>query len=106
MTLPFNALKDEWMKDPAFRAEYDALAPEFALARALIEARSNAGLTQAEVAERMGTTQSVVARIESGRNPPNLRTLEKYAHAVGTRIAVTLVPTALPATMPHHPASS
>ncbi len=49
MTLPFSALKDEWMKDPSFRAEYDALAPEFALSRALIEARANAGLTQADV---------------------------------------------------------
>ncbi len=106
MTIPFDSLKDEWMRDPAFRAEYDALAPEFTLARALIEARANAGLTQAEVAERMGTTQSVVARIESGRNPPNLRTLEKYAHAVGTRISVTLVPAVSPVTVHHHPANS
>lgn len=105
MTVPFSALRDEWMQDPAFRAEYEALAPEFALAKALIEARANAGLTQAEVAERMGTTQSVVARIESGRNPPNLRTLEKYAHAVGTRISVTLVPAAM-AAMPHHHSAS
>jgi transcriptional regulator with XRE-family HTH domain len=105
MTLPFSALKDEWMKDPSFRAEYDALAPEFALSRALIEARANAGLTQADVAERMGTTQSVVARIESGRNPPNLRTLERYAHAVGSRIAVTLVPAQSVAPITH-PANS
>ncbi len=63
------------MKDPAFRAEYKALQPEFALVRALISARSKAGLTQAQLAKRMGTTQSVVARIESGRNPPNFKTL-------------------------------
>ena len=106
MTVPFSVLRDEWMQDPAFRAEYEALAPEFALAKALIEARANAGLTQAEVAERMGTTQSVVARIESGRNPPNLRTLEKYAHAVGTRISVSLVPSAIEAIPHHHIASS
>jgi len=92
MTLPFATLKNEWMKDPEFRAEFDALAPEFSLSRSLTEARANAGLTQAEVADRMGTTQSVVARIESGRNPPNLRTLDRYAQAVGRRIAVTLVP--------------
>jgi DNA-binding XRE family transcriptional regulator len=91
MTIPFKRIKREWMKDRAFRAAYDALGPEFALARSLIEARGKAGLTQAQVAKRMGTTQSVVARIESGRNPPNLKTLEKYARAVGRRIEVKLV---------------
>lgn len=55
---------------------------------------ADAGLTQAEVAEKMGTTQSVVARIESGRNPPTLKTLEKYARAVGRRVTVKLVPAA------------
>jgi ribosome-binding protein aMBF1 (putative translation factor) len=91
MTIPFKKLKAAWMKDPAFRAEYDSLKPEFALARALILARSKAGLTQAQLAKRMGTTQSVVARIESGRNPPNLKTLDKYARALGRRIEVKLV---------------
>jgi ribosome-binding protein aMBF1 (putative translation factor) len=91
MNIPFKKLKAAWMKDPAFRAEYVALKPEFALARALILARSKAGLTQAQLAKRMGTTQSVVARIESGRNPPNLKTLDKYARALGRRIEVKLV---------------
>ncbi|HWY16733.1 MAG TPA: helix-turn-helix transcriptional regulator [Rhizomicrobium sp.] len=91
MTIPFKKLKDEWMKDPAFRAEYERLKPEYALAQALIKARERAGLTQAQVARRMGTTQSVVARIESAQNPPNLKTLERYASAVGRRIEVKLV---------------
>jgi DNA-binding XRE family transcriptional regulator len=91
MTIPFRTLKDEWMKEPAFRAEYERLAPEFALARALIKARIKAGMTQAQVAKRMGTTQSVVARIESGQNALNLKTLEKYAHAVGRRVEVKLI---------------
>jgi predicted transcriptional regulator len=94
VTIPFKKLKAEWMKDPAFRAEYDKLKPEFELIRALLEARAKAGLTQAEVAKRMGTTQSVVARIESGRAAPNLKTLDRYARAVGRRIAVKLVPAA------------
>ncbi|MEO5338067.1 MAG: helix-turn-helix domain-containing protein [Magnetospirillum sp. WYHS-4] len=94
MTIPMEKLHRKWMKDPAYKAAYEALEPEFALARELIEARAKAGLTQAEVAERMGTTQSVVARIESGRNPPNLKTLEKYAHAVGRRVKLKLVPAA------------
>jgi predicted transcriptional regulator len=91
MTIPFKKLKEAWMKDPAFRAEYERLKPEFALALALIKARERAGMTQAQVARRMGTTQSVVARIESGQNPPNLKTLERYADAVGRRIEVKLV---------------
>ena len=88
---PFKTLKDAWMKAPAFRAEYDRLKPEYELALALIKARSKAGLTQAEVAKMMGTTQSLVARIESGQNPPNLKTLERYAAAVGRKIQVKLV---------------
>jgi ribosome-binding protein aMBF1 (putative translation factor) len=91
MTIPFRKLKDEWMKDAAFRTEYERLKPEYELALALIRAREKAGLTQAEVARRMGTTQSVVARIESAQNPPNLKTLERYAEAVGRRIEVKLV---------------
>lgn len=87
-------LHKKWMKEPAYRAAYEALEPEFGMARELIKARTKAGLTQVEVALRMGTTQSVVARIESGKNPPNLKTLEKYAHAVGRRVKLKLVPAA------------
>ena len=56
----------------------------------LIAARSRAGLTQGEVAERMGTTQSVVARLESGRRTPSMRTVQRYAQAVGARAVVHL----------------
>jgi ribosome-binding protein aMBF1 (putative translation factor) len=91
MTIPFSKLKAAWKKDPAFRDAYEKLKPEFALALALIKAREKAGMTQAQVAKRMGTTQSVVARIESGQNPPNLKTLSRYARAVGRRIEVKLV---------------
>jgi len=91
MTIPFSKLKNAWMKDPAFRAEYERLKPEYVLALALIKARTRAGMTQADVARKMRTTQSVVARIESGRTPPNLKTLERYACAVGRRIELKLV---------------
>ncbi|HEV2651279.1 MAG TPA: helix-turn-helix transcriptional regulator [Rhizomicrobium sp.] len=91
MTIAFKKLKAGWMKDSAFRVEYERLKPEFALALALIKAREKAGMTQAQVAKRMGTTQSVVARIEAAQNPPNLKTLERYAKAVGRRIEFKLV---------------
>lgn len=85
-------LHGAWSKDPAYRAEYDRLGPKFALARALIEARTQAHLTQAEFAERMATTQSVVARLESGRGCPSTRTLEKVARATGTRLRIHFDP--------------
>lgn len=62
-----KALRAELLEDLATRAEYDVQADEFSMARELIAARSRAGLTQGEVAQRMGTTQSVVARMESGK---------------------------------------
>ena len=62
------------------------------MARTLIEARRRAELTQAELAERMETTQSVVARLESGRIHPFTRTLERIAHATGTRLRISFDP--------------
>jgi ribosome-binding protein aMBF1 (putative translation factor) len=82
----------EWLKDPEFRAEYEALEPEFALASALIDARSRAGMTQAQVAKAMGTTQAVIARLESGRVKPSTRTLERFAKATGTRLRIRFEP--------------
>ena len=66
-----------------YREAYEQLGPEYEVARALIEARTRAGLTQAELAARMKTTQSAAARLESGRTPPSTRTLEKVARARG-----------------------
>ncbi len=91
MTIPFRELKKRWMKDPDFRNEYDALEPEFAVARQLIEARARAGLTQQELADRMGTTQPVIARLESGRQKPTTKTLERFAKATGSKVEIRLV---------------
>jgi transcriptional regulator with XRE-family HTH domain len=79
-------LKNRWAREPEFAEAYEALGPEFAIARALIEARSRAGLSQAEVAERMGSSQSNVARMESGEHLPSTRSLLRYAEAVGARL--------------------
>lgn len=84
-------LKAKWSKDPAFTAAYEALAPEFELARELIRARTKAGLTQAELAARMGTSQAAVARMESGRTLPSTKTLVRYAKATGCRPVIRLV---------------
>ncbi|MCX8086724.1 MAG: helix-turn-helix domain-containing protein [Rhodocyclaceae bacterium] len=86
-----KTLKREMLTDPATRAAYDAMTDEFAIARELIAARIRAGLSQSEVAQRMGTSQSVIARLESGKRPPSLRTVERYAQAVGGRVIVRIV---------------
>jgi predicted transcriptional regulator len=85
-----QSLKAKLLSDAETRAEYDALADEFNMARELIAARSRAGLTQGEVAARMGTTQSVVARLESGKRAPSMRSVQRYAQAVGARAVVHL----------------
>ena len=95
--VPVREAARAWLKDPQFRAEYDALESEFALASALIEARGRAGMTQAQVAEAMGTTQAVIARLESGRIKPSTRTLERFAEATGTRLRIRFEPAARPA---------
>ena len=82
-------LNKEWSRDPEYRQAYDALEPEFELARSLIQARIAAGLTQAQLAERMKTSQSVIARLESGRAHPSTKTLEKIARSTGTRLRIT-----------------
>ena len=87
-------LHKNWMKDPKYRREYQALEEEFSLTAAMIEARSRAGMTQEQLARRMKTTQAVVARLESGGTKPSTRTLERYARATGSRLRITFEPEA------------
>jgi predicted transcriptional regulator len=84
-------LKKRLMDNPEFRAEYEKADAEFAVIEALVKARMEAGLTQTEVAERIGTTQSAIARLEGGGVSPSLATLRRYAEATGTRLQVSLV---------------
>ncbi len=85
----FSELTDEWMKDPAFREGYENMPIEFLLMLEVSSARARSGLTQADIARRMGTTQSAVARLETERLP-SLRTLKRYAEAVGAKLVVKL----------------
>ena len=82
--------KKEKLKNPAFKKAYDALEQEFALASTLIGARARAKLSQEEVARRMGTSQSAVARMESGRSLPSTSSLVKYAKATGHKVEIKL----------------
>lgn len=89
-TIPAEEVFAEWRKDPEYVREYEELETEFALVSAVIGARARAGLTQAELAERMGTSQSAIARLESGRGRPSVATLEKLAKATGSRLRIAL----------------
>src|SRR5579863_8558073 len=90
--IPVEESFREWRKDPKYVETYDALEDEFAVAAALIKARSEAAMTQEEVARAMGTTQAVVARLESGRTMPSTRTLERFAKATHTRLRISFEP--------------
>jgi len=86
-----SEVKEDLLKDEEFRVEFIELEDEFALASQLIEARKKAHLTQDEVAKRMGTTQSVVARLESGHPLPSLRSLKRYAQAVNGKVEIRVI---------------
>lgn len=85
----------KWMKDPEFKKEYDALEEEFALFDECLKARREAGLTQEDVAARMGTKAPAIARLESSggkkKHSPSLATLRRYAEAVGCELKIHLV---------------
>jgi transcriptional regulator with XRE-family HTH domain len=85
-------LKKMLLKDPAVRKEYDALEEEFALMLEIAKARTRSGLSQAELARRMKTTQSTIARLESGRGLPSTRTLGRFAKATGHRLKISFEP--------------
>jgi ribosome-binding protein aMBF1 (putative translation factor) len=87
-----SELRQKWMKEPKYRNAHAAMESEFALAKALIAARNRAGLTQSELAIKMGTTQPVVARMEGGRVQPSLRTLQRLAQATGSRLSISFEP--------------
>jgi predicted transcriptional regulator len=84
-------LRPDLLTDPEVKAEYDRLGPIYAVVGELIGARHECGLTQAEIASRMGTTQSVVARLESARHMPSFDLVARYAAAIGRRIEIQLV---------------
>ena len=96
MAIAAQKLIKRWMKEPGFKEGYDALAEEFELASLLIEARARCNLTQAELAEKMGTSQSAIARLESGKAKPTLATLRRLAKATGMRLKISLEPAPRP----------
>ncbi len=91
-TIPVQTAFDEWHKDPEYVAEFAALENTFALADRFIKARGAAGLTQQELAERMETSQSFIARLEGAKETPSTRTLNRFAKATGHRVVINFEP--------------
>jgi len=84
-------LHKNWIEDPEYKARYDESEDEFILARDLIAARTRAKLTQKQLAQRMRTSQSAIARLESGESNPSISLLKRYAEATGTHLKVELL---------------
>jgi ribosome-binding protein aMBF1 (putative translation factor) len=90
-----SELKEKALKRKAVNVAYEALEPEFALLGEILKARQKAGLSQAEIAERMGTKAPAITRLESslssGKHSPSIATLKKYASALGCHLEIKLV---------------
>lgn len=91
--LTHKQMRAKALENAEVKAEFDQLADEFSLLDQFLKARADQGLTQAQVAKKIGTTQSAVARMESGRgkHSPSLATLSKYADALGCKLEVRLI---------------
>ncbi len=90
MSRDWKELKRELMRDSDFVEEYEALGPEYEVAKSIIALRLRRGLTQKELAERVHTTQSAISRLESGSAKPSLATLERLAKALDARVVARL----------------
>ena len=90
--MTFRESLEEELKDPEFRAEYEALEPEYQVIRALLRAREEQKLSQRQLSERTGIAQADISRIETGEGNPTIRTLQKIAVGLGMRLSLDFVP--------------
>ena len=88
----YDKFIEEQMKDPAFRKEWEALQPEMAIVRAMINAREKSGMTQKELSEKTGITQADISRLENGNANPSLKTLQRLAEGMGMTLKLEFVP--------------
>lgn len=88
----FRDYLNQQLKDPAFKAEWDALQPELAIMQAMIDARKQSGLTQKQLSERTGIAQSDISKLETGSGNPSVRTLLRLADGLGMRLKIEFVP--------------
>jgi len=89
--LDFDDFLKESLKNPKIKAEYNKLQPEFAVIQAVIDARVKKGVTQKDLAEKVGTKQSVISRLESGRANPSVAFLKKLAQALNSHLEIKFI---------------
>ncbi len=87
----FDDFLEEQLQNPDFKAEYDALEPEFAVMQAILEARVATGLTQKQLSEMTGISQADISRLECGTANPSIKTLQRIADALGRRVQISFV---------------
>lgn len=92
----FNDYLKDQMTDPAFRQEWEALEPEFAIVQAIIDARKESGLTQKQLSERTGIAQADISKLESGNGNPSIKTLQRLAAGMGMRVKIEFQPVSNP----------
>ena len=88
----FRETLNEQLRDPEFKAEWDALEPERQIMRAIVEGRDEQALTQKQLSEMTGITQADISRLENGTGNPSLRTLKRLAEGLGMSLKVEFVP--------------
>jgi len=86
----FTNFKKEILKNPKIKAEYNRLGPEYDIIEAIIRQRIKKGLTQKQLAKKIGTKQSSLSRLESGNYNPSLSFLKKVATALDSDLHITL----------------
>ena len=91
MSTKFNDFLEEQLKDPEFRAEYEALQPEHAVIQAIIDARKESGLTQKELSEKTGIAQGDISRLEKGIGNPSIKTLKRLAEGMGMLLKIEFI---------------
>ncbi|MBT4124347.1 MAG: helix-turn-helix transcriptional regulator [Candidatus Pacebacteria bacterium] len=89
--ITFEEFEKELLKDPEFKKEYDLLEPEFAIIEAILKKRIESGLSQKQLAEKIGTKQSAISRIENGNANPSLKFLQKIAKGLDTKLKISFV---------------
>lgn len=92
MSTNFKDYLKEQLQNPVFKAEYDALEPEYAIIQAMIDARKASGLTQKELAERTGISQGDISKLENGSGNPSIRTLQRLAAGMGMKLQLAFTP--------------
>ena len=86
----WKKIEKNWLKDPKFRDAWKDVEPEYQLARQIIRARLKRGLTQAQLAEKIGTKQPVISRLEGAQASPSLRLLKRVAEALNVKLQIRL----------------